>query len=360
MKRTCFFNTTPFWGGGEKWHLKAARALRARGRHVVVVGHPESPLTSRARDAGIETAEFALVNRSWLHPLKRRRLIRFFRDRAIETVIFNGPADIKAGGLAARAAGVRQRVYRRGLALPIGDRWFNRYLLTKVLTHVIPNSEETQRVLFEDIGDVVPEERMRVITNGIDLPEFDAHPYAPVFSRDGRVVLGNVGRLTVQKNQRFLLHVARSLVDQDVSFRLLIAGSGELEPELREEARRLRLEDHVEFLGFVGDVPSFLRDIDIFVLTSLWEGFSNVILEAAAVSRPTVALDISSNPEGIVEGTTGFLVEPGNVEQFAARLRRLIEDEDLRARMGDAARADVVERFRFDRKIDELEAFLWG
>jgi glycosyltransferase involved in cell wall biosynthesis len=360
MARICLFNSTPFWGGGEKWHHRAACALRDRGHEVVVVGCPGSVLLERARRDGIEVAEYAVTNRSWLNPIVMWRLRRFFSDLRPDVVIFNGPADIKAGGMAARSAGVPRRVYRRGLARPIRDHALNRYLFTRVLTHLIPNSEETRRSLFSELGPVVPEERVQVITNGIDLVEFDARPRRPLLGDPACVTVGTVGRLTAQKNQRFLLDVARLLVDRGVPFRMFLAGSGDLEEELRMRVDGLDLGDHVAFLGFVEDVASFLDAIDIFAFSSLWEGFSNVILEAGAAGKPIVALDTSSISEGVIDGVSAFLVEAGDVEAFADRLERLVSDAALRRRMGRAARADVSERFSFARRIDELERFILG
>jgi glycosyltransferase involved in cell wall biosynthesis len=318
----------------------------------------------RARAAGIDTEALPVTRGSWLNPRLLHRLRGVFEEREVETVVFNGPADLKAGGLAARAAGVARRVYRRGLAVPVRGHPLNRYLFSRVLTHVVVNSEQTRRTLFREMGTVMPPERVAVIPNGIDLEAFDARAARPAEEReavrDGRVRLGNVGRLTAQKNQRLLLDVVRTLVDRGLDVHLLVAGAGELEDELRAEARRRHLDRSVTFTGFEHDVPGFLRTLDVFLLSSLWEGFGNVILEAGAARLPTVALDLSSNPETVVHGTTGFLVPPDDVGAFADRVALLAEDENLRVRMGAAARARVEERFRFSRTMDELERFLDG
>lgn len=355
----CFFNTTPFWGGGEKWHLEAALHLASRGHRVVVLGSPGSPLISRARTRGLAAVEFSVSNRSWLNPFNHRRLVAFFRDHGVETVVFNGPADLKAGGLAARLAGVHRRVYRRGLALPVGGHLLNRCLFRQVMTHVVANSEKTRETLFRNLPGMVPEERIAVIYNGIDLAAFDQASLSPAApARQGGIVIGTVGRLTHQKNHALLLGVARLLADAGRDFRLLIAGDGELAGKLQEEAVRLELGDRVEFLGFVENVPAFMRRIDIFVLPSSWEGFGYVLVEAGAAGRPTVAFRVSSNPEIVEDGTTGFLVEPGDPVAFARRIHTLADDPALCSRMGQAARRRVSRRFTQAHAMDELERFL--
>lgn len=273
--------------------------------------------------------------------------------------MFNGPLDIKVGGLAAKAAGVPRRVYRRGLALPIRDRWLNRYLFDHVLTHLIANSEATRDMLLRDIRTRFRRSDVTVIPNGLDLHAFDRRPFRPIFQRaEGQVVLGNVGRLTTQKGHDILLEVAGVLRRRGVAFRLLVAGEGALERDLLDRARELGVHSHVEFLGFVDDVPGFLASIDIFLLGSLWEGFGYVIIEAGAASVPLVAFDVSSNPEAIEHGTTGYLVPVGDASAFAARVQELIESPDLRRSMGAAARAAVERRFQLERTVDRLERLL--
>ncbi len=360
-RRICFFNSTPFWGGGEKWHLDMACGFRERGHDVTLMAHPHSPLFERARAADLDTVGFRISRRSALNPVRMWRLTNEFRSRGIETVVFNGPSEVKSGGLAARAAGVRERLYCRCLAVPVRDRWLNRYLFTRVLTHVTTNSEATKSKLLQNLGRVLPPASVRVIRHGIDLDEIDSRPLERLFERrDDELILGNVGRLTAQKGQAFLIDVARALKDAGLRFRLLIAGEGELKDQLRDKVRTLGVEDVVELLGFVDDVPSFLNSIDVFLLGSLWEGFGYVIAEAGAARKPVVALDISSNPEIIEHGKTGYLVQPGDVAAFAARVRELAENADLRTAMGEAGRTRMEEQFRIEREISEMEEHLWG
>ena len=198
-----------------------------------------------------------------------------------------------------------------------------------------------------------------MIPNGLDVDVFDRRRTQPRFQRPGdQVVLGSVGRLTVQKGHNTLLEVALLLRSRGVAFRLLVAGEGELHRDLVDRVRTLDLQSQVEFLGFVDDIPGFLASIDIFLLGSRWEGFGYVIAEAGAASLPVVAFDVSSNPEVIEEGRTGYLVPVGDVPAFATRVQALIESPDLRRTMGVAGRAAVERQFEFERTVDRLERLL--
>ena len=112
MARLCFCNSNIPWGGGERWHLEAALAMARRGHTVTVVCRPDGALRERAEalagDVGegrLEVALFSIGRLSFLNPLLRLRLKRFFRDRAVEALVTNLPADLKIAAPAAKAAG---------------------------------------------------------------------------------------------------------------------------------------------------------------------------------------------------------------------------------------------------------------
>jgi glycosyltransferase involved in cell wall biosynthesis len=93
------------------------------------------------------------------------------------------------------------------------------------------------------------------------------------------------------------------------------------------------------------DVLSFLSCADLFLLPSLWEGLPISILEAMAVGVPVISTRISAIPEAVIDGETGLLVEPGNAEELGDAIEKLLDDESLRRRLSEAARAFVFERF---------------
>jgi glycosyltransferase involved in cell wall biosynthesis len=184
---------------------------------------------------------------------------------------------------------------------------------------------------------------------------FDARQSAPLVPRrGGEIVIGNAGRLTKQKGQALLLEAAALLAKQPLPFRVLIAGAGELEAELKAQAERLGLSDRVEFLGFVTDMKAFHQSIDIFALPSLWEGFGFVLAEAMCMGLPVAAFDVSSIPEVVEHGETGLLCPPKG-EALATNLLALMQDEALRRRLGARGRERVLERFEKGATFARLE-----
>ena len=174
MRTVCFCNSNIPWGGGEKWHLEAALALAARGWRVLFLCHPQGELVKRLQgSAEIRVVPLPLGRLSFLNPFTHIRLVHFFRQEGVDTLIMNLPADLKAAGPAAKAAGVRRIVYRRGSALPVRNSLLNRYLYGRVITRLIVNSEATRRMALINNPRLIAKDRIAVLPNGIDVQAFD-------------------------------------------------------------------------------------------------------------------------------------------------------------------------------------------
>jgi glycosyltransferase involved in cell wall biosynthesis len=134
---------------------------------------------------------------------------------------------------------------------------------------------------------------------------------------------------------------------------LLLAGRGELEQELKEEAQRLGIAERVRFLGLRQDVPKLLAVMDVFVLPSLSEGLSIALLEAMRAGRPVVATRVGGNPELVIEGKTGFLVAAEDAPALAQAILKLLEDSNQAKTFGARARRLVEQQYTLDRMADE-------
>jgi glycosyltransferase involved in cell wall biosynthesis len=142
----------------------------------------------------------------------------------------------------------------------------------------------------------------------------------------------------------------------DLSFELLIAGSGSDDDSLRRLASELRLTDCVTFLGEVDDVPALLSRAHILVHPSRNEGLSNTVLEGMAEGLPVIASSVGGTPEVIEHDVTGILVPPDDPAALAGQIRRLVEDPSLRARLGTAGLQVVRDRFGADTVVRQYEA----
>jgi glycosyltransferase involved in cell wall biosynthesis len=360
MENVCFFNSVKFWGGGEKLHLEYALEFKKKNYKVFLVSKKDSPLSERAIQGGLQVFNITVKNLSFLNPFKIIRLVRFFQRVNIDTIIFSGSQDLKLGGIAAKLAGVKNIVYLRGLAVPIKNSFLNRILYKNVLTGVVANSEETKRTILSNLIPI-DQGKVSVIYHGIDIemPGKNNSNKLDFIKQNGHgIILGNAGRLTLQKGQQYLIEVARTLKMKQVDFTLFIAGTGEMYNQLQALIREYNLQNEVYLLGFVEDIGGFMNSIDVFLLSSKWEGFGYVLVEAMIHSKPVVAFNISSNPEIVENNVTGYLADFPDLEMFAEKVRLLSDNESLRKRFGEKGRQAVIDKFQLNQRIDEFENYL--
>ncbi len=169
--------------------------------------------------------------------------------------------------------------------------------------------------------------------------------------REGPLV-GIVGRLVPIKNHNLFLDAAVRVASRRPDARFVVAGDGELRPEIESKAHRV-LGNRVQFLGWITDLPALYASLDVVVLTSRNEGTPVVLIEAGAASRPVIATSVGGVPDVVIDGETGFLVAAGDSEAVADRIVRSIANPERAGRMGRAGSAFVRERFSADRLVAE-------
>ena len=177
---------------------------------------------------------------------------------------------------------------------------------------------------------------IEVIRNSVSWPIRDRVP-----GLDSNVVLA-VGRLVPRKGFKRLIRAFGPIAREHPDWQLHIYGQGKQENEIRRLVRRLRLRKQVKLKGFSHDLPSVLAGGSVFAMTSLSEGFPMVLIEAMSAGVPVIAYDCPRGPAEIIrDGQNGLLIPEGPHEDFSKGLRTLVEDADLRARLGAQALRDA-------------------
>ncbi|MFO7867761.1 MAG: glycosyltransferase [Bacteroidales bacterium] len=347
----CFFNSHVHWGGGEKWHAEAAEYLYAEDYPVLMCASRNSELHKRIIQS-VPVYSVSLSNVSFFNLYKYIKLVRFFKKENVHTIILCLPIDVKVAGVAAKIAGVKNIVYRRGSAIPIQNSWYNRFLFSHIITRIIANSQATVNTILHNNAHLFPRENISVIYNGITIP--------PVYKKiqNAVPVIVSAGRLEHQKNFSCLISVATMLKRRNYTFRILIAGEGSLYAKLQDEIHQNDVADCVELVGFTTDIYTFLSQGDIFVLPSFWEGFGYVLAEAMTQELPLVAFDISSNKELITNGKNGILVEEKNTLAYADAIAKLLDSEQLRTEMGQEGRKIVCKVFSAEHAHTRIKNFI--
>jgi colanic acid/amylovoran biosynthesis glycosyltransferase len=184
--------------------------------------------------------------------------------------------------------------------------------------------------------------KLALVRCGIDPAQF--RPQDVVAARDGGPVrVLTVGRLVGGKGFALLLDALHALVERGRDVALTVVGDGPSRTRLHAQAARLGIGDRIEWVGAIGqdEIRERYARADVFCLPSFAEGVPVVLMEAMAMEVPVVATNIAGIPELIADGASGLLVTAGRVDELANALQRLVDDRDLRARLGRAGRDAV-------------------
>ena len=217
---------------------------------------------------------------------------------------------------------------------------------------IVAISQGIKKDLVENFN--LPEEKIDVIYNPVDIAEIETlsveetqHPWF----KSGLPIIISVGRLTRQKGYPSLINVF-SRVRKSLPCRLLIIGTGEEKENLVNMVNALGLNDDVEFLGFQRNPFKYMARSSLFVLSSLYEGFGNVIVEAMALGLPVISTDCPSGPSEIIEhGKSGILVPPEDEGALEQAILNLLTNDGLRSQLSHEARIRA-QYFALDKMVE--------
>ena len=271
-------------------------------------------------------------------------LVRLARERRARILHVHGYAAADFGRLAARRVGAALVLHEHFAdpRMPAYQGFADR-LLSRLTDRAIAVSASTRDFLITRRH--VPKERVHLIWNGAPLEDF--RPAPPEAARSARralglpedaLVVGSIGRLSAQKGHRYLLDAAARVLAARPEARILIVGDGDQEPELRAQSERLGLGARVVFAGHRTDVPALLGVLDVFCISSTYEGTPLTLFEARAAGKAIVSTAVDGCREVIENGRTGLLVPPEAPEALAEALLRVLDDAALRAQLGARAR----------------------
>lgn len=227
-------------------------------------------------------------------------------------------------------------------------------LLKKLSVYVLKDADmiiavsKEQKNIASKLG--VPENKIRIIPNGVDSKNFSQEVKE---TNDFRILY--VGRLVQEKGLGYLLEAMKSIIDELPDASLTIVGEGIKKADLEKHVQELGIREKVRFLGAKPheEIPHYLEDADVFVLPSLSEGLALVILEAMACGKPIVATNVGGIPDLVVDEETGLLVPPKDSKALAEAIKRILRDDDLRLKISKNSRKRIEERFDWDIICDE-------
>ena len=290
--------------------------------------------------------------------VRLRRALRDFAPEVLHTVLWPGNSYGRLASLGLRIP-VVIAAERNAIARPVWQVLVERALDRGTDAYLV-NCAAVAAVLEQREG--VARDKIRIIPNGIDLgrlPPFVADRRAARVASGliaERRLVAQVGRLAAQKDHPTFLRAAAAVSAAVADVDALVVGDGEERAALEALAQGLGLGGRVRFLGLRHDVPALLGAVDVLALTSRFEGFPNVVLEAMATGAVVVAADVGGCRELVTPEETGLLVPPGAPEAFAAAILRVLGDAALARRLALAARRRVETEFTLDAMVRRTES----
>lgn len=328
------------------WHCELAPELAASGVPVHCVGSALPPARG--------------VNRVMADPRWVLRLRRLLRERRYDVVHVHSPL----------VAGVVRPLVRRlgpgrpRLVTTEHNTWGSYVLPTRLLNCVTYGLNDARFAVSDEVRRSVSA-RLRpdteILVHGLALEEARAlrseraSVRAELGFHDDDIVVGTIANYRAQKAYPDLLAAARRAADANPRLRFVAVGHGPLEADVHAEHARIGLGERFLLLGHRPDAIRVLAGCDVFTLASHWEGFPVALMEALALGVPVVATAVGGVPDGVTDGVEGLLVPARRPEELATALVRLAGDEQLRARMGNAAATRGAE-FDIRRAVTRIEA----
>jgi len=344
--RICHIITKLELGGAQKNTLYTVSHLDSSKFETFLISGEEGILDFEAMEKLGERVIFVREMKRSINPLfdlialiKLTIVLKKIRPHIIHT--HSSKAGI-LGRWAGFFAGVKVRIHTiHGFGFspfhPLPIRWlfiFLERITSLVTTHFICVSENN---LKEGIRlGIIKEGKAEIIRSGVEIEKFmNANVEVEKKKRElgiplDKKIIGMVACFKPQKAPLDFVRIARILKEKRDDLHFVMIGDGELRERIEEEILRLGLKDNFSLLGWRKDVEEIFKIVDLFVLTSLWEGLPQVIPQAYASGVPMVVTDVDGNREFVEDGVNGFTFKPHDLESASEKIAQLIDRRDLR------------------------------
>jgi len=342
------------WGGQEIRILTEAAGMRRRGYQVSLLCSPEAKIFGEAILRGIPVVALPIARKN---PAGMWALYRWLKSNPVDVINTHSSTDTWLAAIATQLLRNAPPIVRtRHISAPVPNNPMTRWLYQKASSHIVTTGEILRRQLIEDNGYAASS--ITSVPTGIDTGYFV--PGDKVMAREklglpkSGIIIGIVATLRSWKGHQYLLEAFAQLPDRNSQ--LLIVGDGPQSQALQKQIAELGLTDRVVMPGNQRDVLPWLQAMDIFVLPSYAnEGVPQALLQAMLCGLAVVTTPIGSIIEAVQPGVTGMLVAPKQAPPLRTAIKQLIDDNDLRKKLGRAALNFAQKNFRIQKMLDNME-----
>jgi glycosyltransferase involved in cell wall biosynthesis len=341
-------------GGAEEMILNLVRHLPAAFEPVVVCIDQPGPIGAEIQNTGVTFHSLGLRPglRRPFDLIRLQQFIHGLEPTIVHTFLLTASLYGRFAAMLARVPiviGTEVNIYERKQPLHrVAERWL------MAGTDAVITSADSVRDFYVDQVAADPD-KVAVIYNAVDWSQLHASTDRATVRAELGVpidvpVAGIIARLTEQKAHRVLFDALASRPELH-ALQVIVVGDGELRADLQRRVEQLGLSGRVHFVGARRDLGNILGAVDMFLMPSLWEGLPLSLVLAMGAGLPVIASRVAGIPEIVQDNVNGLLVDPNDATQLAAAMVRLVEDQSLRAALGEAAKAFVLPRFGIARYV---------
>jgi len=319
------------WGGQEQYIHRMMLAMRDRGHRLAAVCQPHAKLAERLQQEGF-TVHTMLMDGPVNYARSVARIRGILKQGRFQVLNTHSRRDTMIAGVAGRLAGTPLIVRTRHLANRPGS-----LLSYTIVPHRVTTASDFVRRGLIERG--VPEGHVATVYPAVELPPLTGQSTLrkELKLAPNDIVVGCVAVMRALKGHRELIDAMAPLIAERPNLHLVLVGGGSpLFEEIQAYVESRGLSRRVHMLGMRSDVPNLLEGFDIFALATRKEASGTVFVEAGAAGLPVVGTRVDGVPEMMKEGVSGILVPLDDVSALSQAIRSLVEDPDLRSRMGQA------------------------
>ncbi len=350
-------------GGGETYVLSLVEKIDKEKFEPVVLAFTEGPMIERLKTMGVKTyvvyTETPFDIRVW------KKVKQIVRDENVHIVHAQGTRAMSNVFSAAKSDHLPLIYTNQGWSFHEGQNPIVKALriqgekyLTRQSSVNVCGAKANRTEARKEFGTFEAE----IIYNSVDPQKFN--PYGTYKNirqelniRKDEILISSVARFTLQKQPLQLIRAFAEVSKKVPKAKLLLVGDGELKDDITKLIQKLHLENRVIVQPFRQDVPDVLAAIDIFVLPSLWEGFSIALIEALSMGKTTVATNVNGTPEILQHNENGLLIEIDRLEEnLTEAITTLCFNKELRSRLAQGAINSTYKKYDLETMVAKNES----
>jgi L-malate glycosyltransferase len=291
------------------------------------------------------------------------RLVKFAKQNNIDIIVsYHEGSDILAV-LVGKLAGIKAIISsRRDMGYQLKKRHILIYrIINNYFRHIVTVSQSVAQIITQ--REKVPASKIVTIYNGVDFTRtrsihvFTAEELARLGIDKNKKLVGALATFRKIKGLEYFIEAADIIARENENIQFLIIGKAAVNDQSYDRSLEAKASStNIKFIEFQKDISRIIHLLDIVVVPSLSEGFSNTIIEAMAVAKPVIATAVGGNPEAVVDGVTGILVPPADSQALAIAILNILNDPALEKNLGEKGFFRAQEKFSLKQMISSYEA----